>query len=386
MSFQCPGSAIDSSIRSVHSLGRVSRLTGAVVALSAGLIYAPSAGLPTARAQSTTVGDNQPVVAVYQSTSPSVVGISYIREHSSPSGRTIRSEVRASGFIIDQEGHIVTNAHVVRDAGLLDITLTDRATYGGRILATDLANDLAIITLDAPQEILSQLTSIPFGDSSTLQVGEPVLAIGNPFGLERSASLGIVSSLGRSRPGMQDRLINDMIQTDAAIHPGNSGGPLLNMNGEVVGINEQIATLGDGNTGVGFAIPINTVKQQLPELLAGIEPRHAWLGIGGTSLSPARAEALGVSVQRGVILRLVAEDGPAASGGLQAIQGGDVTTADVITALNSDPIRSLADIAIFVDRHHPGDSITVEFIRGGKQQTTRVTLGIWQPEESATAY
>ena len=334
------------------------------------------------------LNDSQAIIDVYRTASPAVVNISYSREERDALGRRIRRETTGSGFIIDQLGHVLTNQHVINDPAVrVDVTVADGTVYAGRMVAQDRANDLALLRLEASPEQLAQLTPAVLGDSSALQVGQIVLAIGNPFGLERSASLGIVSSLGRTRPGVDKRFISDMIQTDAAINPGNSGGPLLNMAGEVVGINEQIeaSTESGGNVGIGFAIPINTVKRYLPDLLAGREPSHAWMGITGVSLTPTRAERLGLSTQQGVILAALATDGPAAQAGLQAVQNNNASTGDIITNIDNLVVNNFQDIARAVDRREPGDVVTVQYMRGGEKLSMRVTLGIWQPTES-TAY
>jgi 2-alkenal reductase len=287
--------------------------------------------------------------------------------------------------IVDLQGHIITNQHVVKDADRLDVTVPDGSVYVGKVTALDRANDLALVQMEGPPEALARLTPAALGDSSALQVGQLVVAIGNPFGLERSASLGIVSSLGRTRPGVDKRFISNMIQTDAAINPGNSGGPLLNLNGEVVGINEQIeGTTEGGNVGVGFAIPINTVKRYLPDLLAGKEPQHAWFGMAGVSLSPTRAERLGLTQSQGVILASLATDGPAERAGLQAVSNNNASTGDIITGIDGVRIHNFQDIAAYIDRFEPGDMVTVQYMRAGEAQSAQVTLGIWQPQDTST--
>ncbi len=328
------------------------------------------------------LGESQAIISVYQQASPAVVNISFISQALDVFGNRVLQEASGSGVILDQQGDILTNEHVVSGASQLDITLPDGSIYAGQIIATDPAIDLALLSLQAPAAVLAQLTVASLGDSSTLQVGQQVLAIGNPFGFERSASRGIVSSLGRTLPGEQNRFITNMIQTDAAINPGNSGGPLLDMSGQVVGINEQIASSSDTSSGVGFAIPINTVKRYLPDLLAGRQPQHAWLGVSGLTLTPSRARALRIGVQQGVILAAVASGGPAAAAGLRGVRGNDVSTADVITALDGVPVRREEEIAAFVDQHQPGDSVEVQFIRGGQPQTANVVLGTWRPQNA----
>jgi len=208
----------------------------------------PEVTAPVAGRASVTEGDA--ISQVYERVSPGVVNITFSAQARDQFGRLQRQEGTGSGIIIDHQGNIVTNQHVVENSTRLDVTLADETIYVADLVASDPANDLAVIRLQAAPEVLQRLTIVPLGDSDQLKVGQPVVAIGNPFGLERSASSGIVSSLGRTRPGVAQRLITDMIQTDAAINPGNSGGPLLNLRGEVIGINEQIETPARGNVGV----------------------------------------------------------------------------------------------------------------------------------------
>jgi S1-C subfamily serine protease len=294
-------------------------------------------------------------------------------------GRQSQQEMgTGSGFIVDKEGHVVTNQHVVAGASRLDITTADGASFVGEVVAIDQANDLAVVRLQSTPDRLATLPVASLGNSDALKVGQTVVAIGNPFGLERSATVGIVSSLGRTRPGADQRLISNMVQTDAAINPGNSGGPLLNLQGEVVGINEQIEGPLRGNVGIGFAIPVNTLKRYLPDLKAGKEPQHAWLGIGGAPLTASVAEQLRTSAQHGVILASTPAGGPAARAGLRGAGRSDVSAADIITEIDGTPVRSVEDIASYIDRKNPGDTVRVTYVRGGQTQTVDVVLGVWE--------
>jgi S1-C subfamily serine protease len=325
---------------------------------------------------STVVAESNSISRVYEQTSAAVVNITMSALTRTQAGRTQQLQGTGSGFVVDQLGHIVTNQHVVDGATRLDVTLADESSYIATVVATDPATDLALLQLEAPTEVLRGLTVASLGDSGQLKVGDAVVAIGNPFGLERSATAGIVSSLRRTRPGTTQRLITDMIQTDAAINPGNSGGPLLNLRGEVIGINEQIASSSEGNVGVGFSIPVNTLKRVLPELLAGQQPQHAWIGIAGASLTPTMAEQYGLTVKQGIVLTQTVPGGPAAQAGLRA--GIDPSAADIITAVDGQSVRSVQDVASTVDRHNPNDRVSVTYVRGGTTQTADVTLGVWQ--------
>jgi S1-C subfamily serine protease len=298
----------------------------------------------------------------------------------------VTQEGTGSGIIIDNQGHVITNEHVVANADRVDITLPDGSSYAGRVVAEDFASDLALLQIQAPADRLRQLTVAPLGDNDRLRVGDAVVAIGNPFGLERSASFGIVSSLGRTRPGLQQRLIPNMIQTDAAINPGNSGGPLVNLAGEVVGINEQIESPAGGNVGIGFAIPVNTLKRYLPDLMAGRTPRHAYLGLAGVQLTPSIADQAGLPAQQGVIVTVVGPGSPAAQAGLRGVSStGNPAAADIITQVDGRPVRTFEDIAAIIDSHNPGDVIRLTIVRGGQTQNVEATLGTWQPNASSSS-
>jgi S1-C subfamily serine protease len=325
----------------------------------------------------TAQADPEAIINVYQQASPAVVNINFTARSLDQLGRGIQQQGSGSGFIIDDQGHIVTNHHVVSGATRLDVTLANGDSYIGELVGQDTANDLAIIRLNAPDAVLRGLATVPLGNSDQVRVGETVVAIGNPFGLERSATMGIVSSLARTRPGESDRQISNMIQTDAAINPGNSGGPLLNLNGEVIGINEQIQTGSQGNIGIGFAVPVNALRRYLPEMLAGREPQHAWLGISGGRLTPTGAEQANLPVRQGVIVASVLRGGPAERGGLRGAVANNPASADIITAIDGTAVRSVEDVIRLIDAKNPGDTVTVTYVRGGSTQSAQVTLGVW---------
>lgn len=323
-------------------------------------------------------GGDGSVIDVYERVSPTVVNITFTAQARDVFGRMQTQEGTGSGFIIDRQGHIVTNHHVIGGATRLDITLADGTSYVGEVVGSDDANDLAVVRVVAPNEVLQGLTTVSLGDSDQLKVGQTVVAIGNPFGLERSASVGIVSSLGRIRPGEGQRLISNMIQTDAAINPGNSGGPLLNLAGEVIGINEQIeAPSVAGNVGIGFAVPVNSLKRFLPDMLAGRTPEHAWLGISGSRLTPTVAEQLSLPIRQGVVVVQALANGPALKAGLRGASVNNLAAADIITDIDGRPMRTVEDVIRYVDERNPGDSVRVTFLRQGRNQTADVTLGVW---------
>jgi len=293
-----------------------------------------------------------------------------------------------SGFLIDDEGHMVTNDHVVSGAETVSVTLGDSdASYDAEIIGTDPSTDLALLKLDAPSEVMTPLT---IGDSDEAKVGDPVIAIGNPFGLDRTVTTGIVSALQREIQSTTAYSISDIIQTDASINPGNSGGPLINSDGEVIGVNSQIATggAGSGSVGIGFAIPANTVTDVVEQLKESGEVRHAFLGISGVGLESQLIEALDLDVEGGVLVQEVTEGGPADDAG---IKGGTesatadslqvLTGGDVITAINGEKVPSMEDVAALVNESDPGDSLELTIQRDGRTETVEVTLGE-RPDES----
>lgn len=293
-----------------------------------------------------------------------------------------------SGFLIDEEGHMVTNDHVVSGAESVSVTLGDSdASYDAEIIGTDPSTDLALLKLDAPSEVMTPLT---IGDSDEARVGDPVIAIGNPFGLDRTVTTGIVSALQREIQSTTAYSISDIIQTDASINPGNSGGPLINSDGEVIGVNSQIATggAGSGSVGIGFAIPANTVTDVVEQLKESGEVKHAFLGISGVGLDSESIEKLDLGVEGGVLVQEVTEGGPADDAG---IRGGSesatsdpaqvLTGGDLITAINGEGVTSMEEVAALVNESKPGDRLELTIERDGQTETVEVVLGE-RPDES----
>jgi S1-C subfamily serine protease len=288
-----------------------------------------------------------------------------------------------SGIVIDDKGHVLTNNHVIEGADKIEVKLGDSETeYVAKVVGTDPGNDLALLEVHAPSDQLHPLT---LGDSSTAEVGDPVVAIGNPFGLDRTVTSGIVSALQRQIQAPNGFSISNVIQTDAAINPGNSGGPLINANGEVIGINSQIETGGngsDGNVGIGFAIPINTAKSEIKQLVENGEVEHAYLGISGGSITPALAKALNLPVDEGVVVQSVEKGGPAAKAGVHegsttaTIEGAEVSLGgDIITEINGKKISSMEDLISQVEQAKPGEEMELTLLRGGSEKTVHVKLG-----------
>jgi putative serine protease PepD len=256
-----------------------------------------------------------------------------------------------SGFVIDGEGTIVTNQHVVAGADEVSVRFDDDTEVPARVLGTDPGSDLALLDVDVPAE---DLTPLPLGELSSVEVGEPVVAIGNPFGLERTITSGIVSALGRRIEAPDGFAIDDAIQTDAALNSGNSGGPLLDLDGNVIGVNSQIETRTGGNVGIGYAVPVDTLKEVLDELRRGGQVERAYLGI---SMEDAGD---------GVIVTTIRPGSPAAAGELRP--------GDVILRVDGESVDSPEDLAQIVSGKEPGDTIELEGRRGNAELTVRVTL------------
>jgi S1-C subfamily serine protease len=296
-----------------------------------------------------------------------------------------------SGFVIDGEGHILTNNHVVEGASKVTVKLGDsEKTYDAEVVGADPGTDIALLKFDAPD---SEIHPLSLGHSSEAEVGDPVVAIGNPFGLDRTVTSGIVSALQRQIEAPNGFSISHVIQTDAAINPGNSGGPLINAAGEVIGINAQIATGGggNGNVGIGFAIPIDTVRAEIEQLKTMGEVEHAFIGSTGGTVTPELAKAVNLPVEEGVIVQSVVKDGPADKAGIEAggtsatINGEEVRLGgDIITEVDGKKVKSMDEFIEIIQSSKPGDELKLTIIRSGDEKTAEVTLGT-QPEKSPTA-
>lgn len=336
----------------------------------------PATGQPI----SVPLADSDLIADIYERVSPSVVSIvSSLVTEGPIEGFPQRGA--GSGFIIDKQGRILTNNHVVDGAGRLRVTLANGDSYRAEVVGRDPWHDLAVVKIDAPAQ---DLVPVALGDSDQVRVGELAVAIGNPFGYERTVTVGIISGRGRSLPSRTRRTLANLIQTDAPINPGNSGGVLLNARGEVIGINTAIENPSGQRffIGLGFAVPIDTAKRYLPQLLAGEKIKTAWLGISGTGITPDVVDELQVPTKRGVLVREVTENGPAAKAGLRG--GGDEPAkGDVITAIDGRPVTKVEDIITHLDAQKaPGDTVALTILRGGQQQQLQVTLGEF-PESTA---
>ena len=286
-----------------------------------------------------------------------------------------------SGIVYDISGHVITNNHVVADAQKIRVVFHDGQSYTGKVIGTDPFADLAVVRVDADPEVLHPLQ---LGDSSKLRIGDEVAAIGSPFGLTGSMTSGIISQLGRllTPPDASSFSIPNVIQTDAAINPGNSGGPLLNMQGEVIGINTAIQSSTGEFSGLGFAIPSNTMKRIIPALIHDGHYKHPWLGISGISIDPDLSSTLELPVQSGFLIQNVVPDSPASEAGLQGYKENKTIDGtkykiggDIIVGVDGNPVEKIEDILNYLqEQRSVGDTITLKIIREGKTVELSLTL------------
>ena len=301
-------------------------------------------------------------------------------------GQQQGGQALGTGFVVSKDGYILTNAHVVQDQGQKATSVTVVFNKGGsktqqvkgQIMGIDSTSDVAVIKVD-PAGV--DLQPLPLGDSSKVQVGENVVAIGNPLGYDFSITSGIVSATGRSLQGPSGRPIPNGIQTDAAINPGNSGGPLIDSTGHVIGINEQIASQSGGNQGLGFAVPINTAIRSLGQLKNGGTVKYAWLGVAGVTLTPQIAQQAGTTQQSGALVEQVLPNSPAAKAGLKAgtktvtVQGQSVKVGgDIIVKIDGQDVATYDDLIAYLGTKSPGDQVTLTVLRGTQTQTLTATL------------
>lgn len=320
--------------------------------------------------------EDQALVNLYQRANPSVVNITI---YASNNGQVIALG-QGSGFIYDLSGNIITNAHVVHGADQIEVTFYDGLTRQAELIGEDLHSDLAVVNVDLPEGI----QPLQLGDMNELAVGQTVVAIGNPFGLSGTLTRGIISALGRTIPALTIFSIPQAIQTDASINPGNSGGPLLNLNGEVIGVNAQIETgsTSGSNAGVGFAIPVSIIERVVPSLIENGEYVWAWLGVRGGDVYPLLVEAMNLPVEQGAYLAEVIEGGPSSKAGLRGstdtvtIDGRQVDIGgDIITAVDGIEAKSFDDVLIYIAlKTSPGQQVVLTILRNGETQDITVTL------------
>ena len=292
-----------------------------------------------------------------------------------------------SGFVIDKTGHIVTNYHVVRDAGQVTVSFSNRDTVKAEVVGVDPSTDLAVLRVETSA---SALTPLSLGNSDALRVGDPVVAIGNPFGLDRTVTAGIVSALQRLITAPNRFTIDHVIQTDAPINPGNSGGPLLNARGQVIGVNTQIetgtGTSASGNVGIGFAVPSKTVKDVVAQILRPGRVDHAYLGISGQALTDDVADTYNLPVDSGVLVGSVTNSSGAAKAGLkggetEVVVAGETYTlgGDIIVSFDGEKISSIEELRDAISGKKPGDKVTLVIYRDANKTSVTVTLGRQPP-------
>jgi S1-C subfamily serine protease len=314
---------------------------------------------------------------IYEHVSPSVVAINVVSRQPGTGffGQDNQVIASGSGFVIDKQGHIVTNNHVVDGATSIEVNFLDGTIVRGEIVGLDPDSDLAVIKVNLPE---NELYPVELGDSDSLMIGQTVLAIGSPFGQRWTLTSGIVSALDRTLKGLTNFSIGGVIQTDASINPGNSGGPLLDLDGRVIGVNSQIMSGSNSSSGVGFAIPSNLVQRVAKELINNGSINYSYLGITGGDVNLAIIEAFGLANnQRGVVVADVSSSSPAASAGLltagQPKDTTDVNAApsslDIITAIDSHPLDGIADLITYLAKSTtPGQTVTLSVLRDGKDQ------------------
>lgn len=321
-------------------------------------------------------------VRIYKQAAPSVANIVTRAVEYDFFYGAVPTEGAGSGFLIDDQGHILTNNHVVDGAETIEVTFggADQTRYKAKFIGADTRNDIALLKIDLGSHKLTPLT---LGDSAGLQVGQRVLAIGNPFGrFSSTLTTGVVSALGRTVQTSETTFIDQAIQTDAAINRGNSGGPLLNSHGEVIGVNSAIFSPTETSAGIGFAIPINTARRVAEDLITTGHVQMATFGVDGRALWPELANALNLPTSEGILIERVAPNGPAAQAG---IHGGTRTVlaglqqlrigGDVLLAIDGTRVTSTSDLTLLLNRHRPGDTVSATILRDGKQMNVQVKLG-----------
>jgi len=327
---------------------------------------------------SAAVDEEEAFINIYAKVNPAVVNVTIYTSQNgldTPLGQ-------GSGWLFDNNRHFVTNAHVVQDADEIDVTFADGTIATATLVGKDLNSDLAVIQTEWVPDNVQPLA---LGDMSELIVGQSVAAIGNPFGLNGTLTRGIISALGRQIPALNQFSIPQSIQTDAAINPGNSGGPLLNLQGEVIGVNAQIETNGTvaANAGVGFAIPVSIIQRVVPDLIAKGHTEWSYLGVVGGSLFPTLVDAMDLPVNQGAYLSQIVDGGPAAQAGLQGsnnvttLDGREVEVGgDVIVAIDGQEIHNFDDLLVYIALNtRPGQNVTLTIVRNGQTQTVQLDLG-----------
>ena len=334
----------------------------------------PGGALPLSRASAATaLYDEDTVVSIYDSASPAVVEVKVTLQGSGFRVRSLQ-EGQGSGFMVDNQGHILTNNHVVVGASNVQVVLKGGNTVDAKVVGTDSVDDLALLSVDS--SFVSGITPLQLGDSSAVKPGQMAIALGSPFGLDGSITVGVISGLNRSLGGS----MTGMLQTDAAIYPGNSGGPLLDSQGMVVGINTAIEA-GASASGIGFAVPSNVATRALPSLMAGEQVARPWLGISGAALTPSVASSLGLSVSQGVYVVTVVPNSPADKAGLKGggtdAGGRPASGGDIVSAVDGRSVGSVEDLVSYFSTKKAGDKVTLTVVRNSGTLEVTATLGVW---------
>ena len=321
--------------------------------------------------------EDQVLVDLYNRINPSVVNITVYLDQNGE----LSVYGQGSGFVYDDQGHIITNAHVVHGTDAVEVTFSDGLIREASVVGEDLNSDLAVLKVELP----AGTAAIPIGSMDDLAVGQTVVAIGNPFGLEGTLTRGIISALGRTIPALTIFSIPQAIQTDAAINPGSSGGPLLNLNGEVIGVNAQIETTGStgSNLGVGFAIPVSIIQRVIPALIETGKFDWPWLGVSGYTVNPPLVKAMNLPVEQGAYVSTLTDGGPAIAAGLHGTSetitqdGRSVDIGgDVITAIDGQSVKTFDDILVYLTLNtSPGQEVILTILRDGKYQDIPLKLG-----------
>ncbi len=329
---------------------------------------------PKGISEPSAVSDEQNSIEVYRTLSPGVAFITSTSYEEDYYGGVQEGKGSGSGSVIDAQGHILTNYHVIEGTQKLTVSLGGDKTYPAEVIGGDPDTDLAVIKIQPPQ---TGLTVIQLSDSDKLAVGQKVLAIGNPFGLDRTLTTGVISGLQRPIRARNDRPIEGAIQTDASINPGNSGGPLLDKFGRMIGINSQILSPAGGSVGVGFAIPVNIAKRVVPQLIQFGEVRRPKLGANLYSVEQLKQQGLRLPIENGLLVRSVLPGSALAGAGIRGVAqsaNGEVVLGDFITAVDGVKMSNLDDLYRFLDKKQIGDTVQVEVFRNGKMMSVSVRL------------
>jgi S1-C subfamily serine protease len=322
------------------------------------------------------------IISIYDSASPAVVEIDVTQQGAGILGRSVQ-EGQGSGFLIDNQGHILTNNHVVSGASVVKVVLKSGQSVNAQVVGTDPGDDVALVSVDP--SAVAGIAPLQLGDSSLVRPGQMAVALGNPYGLTDTITVGVISGLNRSLSGSG---MKGMIQTDAAINPGNSGGPLLDSNGMVIGINTAIESPSTGARGIGFAVPSNVAKSVLADLTAGKQVTRPWLGISGAAMTATMAQSLNLPASQGAYIISVIPNSPAANAGLKAgsvdASGNPTAGGDLITAIDGRSIGSVQDLSSYVSGKKVGDVVNLTVLRSGAQMNVQVTLGAWPANLSSS--